>query len=72
MIMGYAYALDDYRAYLNGVAGTPDTSGDLPISLTTIRIGERNGGIQQANGTIEYIRYYNTSLTNAQLQVLTT
>jgi hypothetical protein len=66
-----AYQVNNFAASLNGAAPIVDTSGSVPIGLTTMRIGAFLGGSQFCNGWISRIAYYPTRLSNATLQALT-
>jgi len=67
-----AYAVNDFAASRNGGAVVTDTSGALPVSLTQLNIGtdDRLSAIYYTSGHIKSISYYNTRLTNAQLQAV--
>lgn len=68
-----AYAVNDFAASRNG--GTVATgTGDLPIALTQLNIGtdDRLVSPYYTNGHIKTIAYYNTRLTNTQLQAIST
>lgn len=68
-----AYAVNDFAASRNG--GTVATgTGALPIALTQLNIGtdDRLVSPYYTNGHIKTIAYYNTRLTNTQLQAIST
>lgn len=68
-----AYKVNDFAHSLNGAAVVTDTSGTLP-TVTGLTIGNANwaGANGWINGHIRRLSYYNTRLTNAQLQALST
>ena len=68
-----AYAVNDFAASRNGVLGTSDTSGALPVSLTQLNIGvdDRLSAIYYTSNHIKSIAYYNTRLPNSQLRAMT-
>jgi hypothetical protein len=66
-----AYRVNDFAASLNGAAPIVDTSGSVPIGLTTMRIGAFLGGSQFCNGWISRIAYYPTRLSDATLRAIT-
>ena len=68
----FGYKVNDYNIAVNGGLGTLDTSGAIPTGLTDLFIGRNSGGTLYFGGIISNIRYYNTRLTDANLQVLTT
>jgi len=66
------YKVNDYNIAVNGGLGTLDTSGALPSGFTQLNIGRSSSGVSFLNGIISNLRYYNTRLSDANLQVLTT
>jgi hypothetical protein len=67
----YGNKTDDFSLAVNGTGIGTDTSGGMPI-VDRLYIGANAIAAAQLNGTIRRIAYYNTRLTNAQLQALTT
>ena len=67
-----AYAVNDFAASRNGGAVVTDSAGALPVSLTQLNIGtdDRLSAIYYTSNHIKSISYYNTRLTNAQLQAV--
>ena len=65
-----AYKANDFAATQNGSAVGTDLSGSVP-SVNQMSIGYFSGFGQYINGHIARLRYYNTRLTNSQLQGLT-
>lgn len=57
-------------AYLNGVAGSVDTSVGTPTGLTTTNVGRLWGAAQFADGDIAEVAIWNVALTAAELQAL--
>jgi hypothetical protein len=68
-----AYTVNDFAASLNGGSVASDPSGNLPIGLSRLLIGNAYDYAPQnnINGTIKRLAYYPARLTNAQLQALT-
>jgi hypothetical protein len=67
-----AYKLNDYGTSVNGGAAATDTTYTVP-SPDRLIIGAAGYFLgSRLNGYIRRIAYYNTRLTNAQLQALTT
>ena len=66
------YQVNDFQQASNGTLGTADTSGLVPV-VSQMNIGSDylNAANTMLNGTISKIAYYNSRLTNAQLQALT-
>ena len=64
-----AYALNNYALTTNGGTVLTDTSATVPTAIA-LGIGSRSSNLFY-NGHIRQIAYYNTRLTNAQLQTLT-
>jgi hypothetical protein len=67
-----AYKLNDSNLAANGVALTTDTSCTIPTTNRLYIGSDVNGGSQYINGRIRVIAYYNTRLSNTQLQQVTT
>jgi hypothetical protein len=65
-----AYKLNDFARSASGATVGTDTSGTIP-TVTQLNIGKNSSNVEQPNGTIRRIAYYQTRLTNAQLQSLT-
>ena len=61
------YKLNDFAASMNGAAAVADTSGTLPVSVSTLFIGSRNAIAEFFNGHIRQITYIPRRLTNAEL-----
>ena len=64
-----AYLANDFAASLNGGTVLQDVSGTVP-TVVKLDIGSRNAD-NYLNGHIRQIAYYNTRLSNTQLQQLT-
>lgn len=69
-----AYAANDLMAATNGALSTADTTATMPVGVDRLTIGHRadtpNNGFK-FNGHIRRLQYYNTRLTNSELQRLT-
>jgi hypothetical protein len=62
------YATDDAAIYTDGIQTATDTLVDPPSGLLTFDIGHAQNDTIILNGLIKEIRYYNTRLTNTQLE----
>jgi hypothetical protein len=69
---GMSYTASSRNICLNG--GTVVSDANIPFNLTPtgFYLGNPSGSSQYLNGWIKSLSYYNTALTNAQLQALTT
>jgi hypothetical protein len=65
-----AYKVNDFALSLNGGTAVTDTSGTIP-TVNTLAIGAGEFDNTRINGHIRSIAYYNTRLTNTELQTLT-
>jgi hypothetical protein len=67
-----AYAVNDFAASRNGGTVATDTAGAVPVGLTQLNIGvdDRLTATFYTSNHIKSISYYNTRLTNAQLQAV--
>lgn len=66
-----AYKLNDSNFSWNGSVATTDSACTIP-TVDTLVIGGRLSSLEQMNGVIAKLRYYNRRLTNAELQTATT
>ena len=66
-----AYKKDDFGSSRDGGAVVTDTSGVIPATPTTLRLGRNSQVAQFLNGHIKSVQYYPLRLSNAQLQALT-
>ena len=65
------YKQNDFALWVNGSEVATDTSGNTPINLSEFAFDSGNGTLPFA-GNVKDVRYYNTALTDAELQELTT
>lgn len=63
-------AENDFRCSVDGVLGTPDTSGSMPAGITTLRLGRSATG-HHLRGYIRKVMVLPRTSTNAELQALT-
>jgi hypothetical protein len=69
--MAFRYGVNDFAVTANGVAPETDTSGNVPLA-TQLNIGGRGSDTDTIIcGHVRAIRYYDTKLTDAELQALT-
>lgn len=68
--MAFAFKKDAFAATADGAAVSADTSGEVPYSINSVRIGCHRDGTY-LNGHIKRIAYYTERLSDAQLQALT-
>lgn len=68
-----AYAVNDFSASRNGGAAVTNSFGALPVSISQLNVGNDPAGVstQYVDGYIKNVLYYNTRLSNAQLQAIT-
>ena len=64
------YELDNIAASMNGGTVVSDTSGQVPVGIDTLWIGELEGSYQ-INSNIKRIAVYNEALSDTNLQALT-
>jgi hypothetical protein len=65
------YKLNDFALWINGVEVATDNSGTLPIGMNRIAFDEGSGA-SNFYGNVKETKLYNTALTDAELQALTT
>lgn len=66
-----AYAVNDFALCANGGSVGTDTSGVLPVGVTTLRLGKYVGALGFLNGYLRRITYYPRRLSNTELQAIT-
>lgn len=67
------YQNNNHKMYVNGVEAVVDTSGSVPSANTFDRLNFDLGqGSFDFYGNVKDVRVYNTALTDAELQALTT
>ena len=66
-----SYKQNDFKMYVNGTQVGSETSGNVPNGLDTLGL-ERPTGVSELYGNVKDVRVYNTALTDAELQALTT
>jgi hypothetical protein len=64
------YQLNNSNASFNGSAETLDTACNIP-TVTQARIGDRQDGVRNLNGTIRRLTYWPVRLANPTLQAIT-
>jgi len=64
------YQLNNSNASFNGSAETLDTACNIP-TVTQARIGDRQDGVRNLNGTIQRLTYWPVRLPNPTLQAIT-
>lgn len=64
-------AANDFRSSIDGVLGTPDTSGSMPSGITTLRLGADFTANRETRGHIRKVMVLPRTMTNAELQALT-
>jgi hypothetical protein len=67
----YAYKVNDFAGTSNAGTVATDTSGAVPVPLTTANIGRNGVGGEFLNGTIKRIAYYPRRLANTELTSIT-
>jgi hypothetical protein len=69
-----AYKLNNFAASRNGGTVVTDTAGTVPVSPTSLAIGDTGltASVSILNGHIARLRYFNTRLTNSELVELST
>ena len=68
--LAFKYKQNDFALWVNGVQVGVDTSGSTPSGLNTLSLDL--AGNQDFYGNTKQIKYFNTALTDLQLQQLTT
>jgi len=68
--MTFSYKLNDFKVYVNGFLILTDTSGAVPIGLNELAFDRGDGG-EDYYGKTKQIQYYNSALTDSELEKLT-
>jgi hypothetical protein len=64
------YKANDTVVYINGFERGTDTSGTVPTSLNTLNF-DNGAGSGDVYGNTKQIQYFNTALTDSELETLT-
>ena len=65
------WKLNNFSMFINGLEVATDTSGNTPIGLNSLQFADANGETSSFYGKTKEIAYYNTVLTDAELETLT-
>jgi hypothetical protein len=65
------YKQDNFSMWVNGVLVGTDTAGNTPVNLKELAFDDGSGSLV-FHGNCKDLRVYNTALTDAELQALTT
>ena len=68
--LALAYKQDDFAIAIDGVIAHTDNSGNVP-TCNKINVGSYYNGTLPFNDRINEVKLYNTALTDAELQALT-
>jgi hypothetical protein len=64
-------SLNSVQSALNGTLGTEDTVGNVPATPTSWRVGAGSDGLVVSYGYLRRAAIFNSALTDAQLQAIT-
>ena len=67
-----SYKLNEFKFYINGVLEFTDTAGNTPIGLNTLQFTDGNGTSNKFKGKVKSVITFDTALTDAELECLTT
>jgi hypothetical protein len=70
--VGARYSTNSVQIARAGTLGTEDTSATVPAAITTLRLGARAAGDQYLFGYVARAAVFNSALTNANLQTVST
>ena len=65
------YKLNDFAIWINGIKLFTDTSGSTPINLNTLGFDSNAGGGAPFRGNTKQVQYYDSVLTDSELETLT-
>ena len=68
--IGLKYKLNDFALWVNGFEVATSTSGNIPSGLNSLSFNQYTGG-SPFYGKTKQIQYFNTVLTSAELETLT-
>ena len=71
--VAFLYKENDFKVYINGSLVSSDTSGSVwsANTITKLSFSEINTSANKFEGKVKNIKLYNTALTDAELQALT-
>jgi len=70
--IAFAYKANDCQMALDGTASAVDSSVVLPSGIDTLKLGRAWNDLQRTGGYFQRVRYWDTRLTQAQLESITT
>ena len=65
-----SYKLNDVKFFIDGFKVGTDTSASMPIGLDVLNFDQGNG-LQDFFGKTKQVQYYNSALTDSELETLT-
>jgi len=65
------YKQNDFALWINGFEFDVDNSGDTPINLSQMQFADGNGSDAPLYGKTRELQYFDSALTDAQLETLT-
>jgi len=65
------WKLNDFSIFINGLEVATDTSGNTPIGLNLLQFTDANGTSSSFYGNTKQIQYYDSALTDSELETLT-
>ena len=68
--IGFSYKVNDFKVYVNGFLIVTDTSGAVPIGLNELAFDRGTGG-DVFYGKTKELGYYDTALTDEELEYIT-
>ena len=68
--IGLKYKQNDFALWVNGVEALTDTSGNTPVGLNELAF-DNGAGLDNFYGNTKQIQYYDSALTDSELEQLT-
>ena len=68
--IGLKYKQNDFALWVNGVEALTDTSGNTPVGLNELAF-DNGAGLDNFYGNTKQIQYYDSALTDSELETLT-
>jgi hypothetical protein len=69
--IAFKYKQNDFALWVNGIELDTDTNGNTPSNLNVLNLSNSNGLSNHFIGSLKQLQYFETALTDSELETLT-